>query len=103
MTRIIPLAIKGDKCLIVRSAHNWCDSAVAKLKDLVERCSEVTGVPLPTVREISRRLRENDLIQTGVGGRYGGADMKPEHAASRLTALMIVKTSATSMNSTAAT
>jgi hypothetical protein len=74
---------------------------MAKLSDLVLRSSEITGVPLPTVREISRRLRENHLIQTGVGGRYGGADMTPEHAAGLLTALMIVRTSATSMRSVA--
>jgi hypothetical protein len=48
-----------------------------------------------------RRTCANHLIQTGVGGRYGGADMTPEHAAGLLTALMIVRTPATSMRSVA--
>lgn len=67
---------------------------MAKLSDLVLRASEVTGVPEATVREISRHLREDGLIRTGQGGRYGGADMKPQDAAALLTALMIERTSA---------
>jgi hypothetical protein len=71
---------------------------MAKLSDLILRTSEVTGVPEATVREISRRLREGRLISTGKGGRYGGADMKPQDAAALLTALMIVTTSALPLN-----
>jgi hypothetical protein len=70
---------------------------MAKLSDLVLRTSEVTGVPVATVREISRRLREGGLIGTGKGGRYGGADMTPSDAASLLTALLIVRASSVSM------
>jgi hypothetical protein len=71
---------------------------MAKLSDLVLRCSEVTGVSLPTVREISRRLREAGLISTGKRGRYGGTDMAPGDAASLLTALLIVRASVASLN-----
>jgi hypothetical protein len=69
---------------------------MAKLRDLVSRISDVTGVAVATVREISRRLREADLIHTGEGGRYGGADMMPSDAASLLTALLIVRASSVS-------
>jgi hypothetical protein len=71
---------------------------MSKLSDLVSRSSEVTGVPVATVREISRRLREAGLIRTGTGGRYGGADMTPGDASSLLTALMLVSTSAGSLS-----
>lgn len=64
---------------------------MAKLSDLVLRTSEVTGIPGATVREISRRLREGRLIRTGKGGRYGGADMTPNDAATLLTALLVLK------------
>jgi DNA-binding IscR family transcriptional regulator len=74
---------------------------MAKLSDLVSRSAEITGVPRPTVQEVSRRLREANLIQTGKGGRYGGAAMTPQDAASLLTALMIVRTSAPSMRTVA--
>jgi len=74
---------------------------MAKLSDLVLRSSEVTGAPVPTVREISRRLREARLISTGKRGRYGGTDMAPEDAASLLTALLIVRASAASINNIA--
>jgi hypothetical protein len=74
---------------------------MAKLSDLVSRSAEVTGIPRPTVQEVSRRLREGKLIQTGTGGRYGGANMTSQDAARLLTALMIVRTSATSMRSVA--
>jgi hypothetical protein len=57
---------------------------MAKLSDLVLRSSEITGVPLPTVREISRRLRENHLIQTGVGGRYGGLTVERPASCSKV-------------------
>jgi len=70
---------------------------MTKLSDLVLRTSDVTGVPLATVREISRRLREGGLIRTGKGGRYGGADMTPHDAARLLTALLIVRVSASSL------
>ena len=70
---------------------------MAKLSDLILRSSEVTGVPLATVREVSRRLREARLIRTGKGGRYGGADMTPDDATSLLTGLLIVRTSATTL------
>jgi hypothetical protein len=70
---------------------------MAKLSHLVLRTSEVTGISLPTVREVSRRLRESGLIRTGKGGRYGGADMTPNDAARLLTALLIVRGSAGSM------
>jgi hypothetical protein len=66
---------------------------MAKLSDLVLRISEVTGVPVATVREVSRRLREANLIQTGKGGRYGGAEMTPGDAATLLTGLLIVRAS----------
>jgi hypothetical protein len=68
-----------------------------KLSDLVSRSSEVTGVHIATVREISRRLREAELIRTGMGGRYGGADMMPRDAANLLTALLIVRASSVSL------
>jgi hypothetical protein len=67
---------------------------MAKLSKLVLRTSQVTGIPEATVREISRRLREArrlNLIGTGKGGRYGGADMTPNDAASLLTALLILR------------
>jgi hypothetical protein len=71
---------------------------MAKLSDLILRTSEVTGIPVATVREVSRRLREADLIQTGRGGRYGGADMTPRDAASLLTALLIARASSVSLS-----
>jgi hypothetical protein len=71
---------------------------MAKLSHLVSRCSEITGVPDPTVREISRRLREAGLISTGKRGRYGGTDMAPADAACLLTALLIVRASVASLN-----
>jgi hypothetical protein len=69
---------------------------MAKLSDLILRTSEVTGIAEATVREVSRRLREGGLIQTGKGGRYGGASMTPKDAASLLTGLLIVKASSPS-------
>jgi hypothetical protein len=78
---------------MMRDAHNRIASCMAKLSELVVRTSEVTGIPEATVREVSRRLREEGLIHTGKGGRYGGADMTPKDAASLLTGLMIVKVS----------
>jgi hypothetical protein len=71
---------------------------MTKLSDLVLCTAEVTGVPVATVREISRRLREAGLIQTGKGGRYGGADMTSVDAASLLTALLIVRASSVSLS-----
>src|SRR4029077_11225564 len=71
---------------------------MAKLSELVLRTAEVTGIPEATVREVSRRLREGGLIQTGKGGRYGGAGMTPKDAASLLTGLLIVKASSTPFN-----
>src|SRR6266849_2432707 len=64
---------------------------MAKLSDLILCTSEITGIPQATVREVSRRLREGHLIQTGKGGRYGGADMMPRDAVILLTALLIVR------------
>jgi hypothetical protein len=64
---------------------------MAKLSDLVLLTSQITGLPEATVREVSRRLREAGLIQTGKGGRYGGADMMPKDAVSLLTGLSIVR------------
>jgi hypothetical protein len=72
---------------------------MAKLSDLVLQTSKVTGIPVGTVREISRRLREADLIQTGKGGRYGGAEMTSDDAASLLTALLIVRSSSVALSS----
>jgi hypothetical protein len=66
---------------------------MAKLSDLIPCTSEITGIPEATVREVSRRLREGRLIQTGKGGRYGGADMMPKDAVSLLTGLLIVRVS----------
>jgi hypothetical protein len=66
---------------------------MAKLSDLVSCCADISGVPEPTVREISRRLREAKLIGTGKGGRYGGADMTANDAASLLAGLLIASTS----------
>jgi hypothetical protein len=66
---------------------------MAKLSDLVRCTSDVTGTAEPTVREISRRLREGGLIHTGRGGRYGGAHMTRRDAASLLTGLLIAKSS----------
>jgi hypothetical protein len=71
---------------------------MAKLSDLIFRTSDVTGVPFATVQEVSRRLREGGLIQTGKGGRHGGADMTPHDAASLLTALLIVRASSISLS-----
>jgi hypothetical protein len=71
---------------------------MAKLSDLITRSSEVTGVPIPTVREISRRLREARLISTGKRGRYGGTDMAPGDAASLLTGLLIARASTASLD-----
>src|SRR5271170_3484731 len=71
---------------------------MAKLSDLILCTSEVTGIPEGTVREISRRLREDGLIGTGKGGRYGGAEMTPNDAASLLTALLIVRASSISLS-----
>jgi hypothetical protein len=70
---------------------------MAKLSELVACCSEATGVPMPEIRELSRRLREAGLIRTGKGGRYGGADMMPEDAASLLTAVLIARASSLSL------
>jgi hypothetical protein len=70
---------------------------MAKLSDLVLQTSEVTGIPVPAVREMSRRLREGGLIGTGKGGRYGGAEMTPSDAASLLTALLIMRASSVSL------
>ena len=71
---------------------------MAKLSDLVSCISKVTGVPLATVQEAGRRLREGKLIQTGTGGRYGGADMAAEDAASLLTAILILRASSASLS-----
>jgi hypothetical protein len=71
---------------------------MAKLSDLVRGTSEITGVPVATVREVSRRLREGGLIRTGKAGRYGGAEMTRADAARLLTALMIAKASRISLN-----
>jgi hypothetical protein len=71
---------------------------MAKLSDLISCTSAVTGVPFPTVQEISRRLREAGLIQTGKGGRYGGIDMTPSDAAPLLTALLIMRASFVSLS-----
>jgi DNA-binding IscR family transcriptional regulator len=85
---------------VVNNAHHsqLTDLAMAKLSDLVSRSSEVTGVPVATVREISRRLREASLISTGKRGRYGGTDMAAGDAASLLTALLIARASAAPLN-----
>jgi hypothetical protein len=71
---------------------------MAKLSDLVSCTSKVTGVSLATVQEAGRRLREGKLIQTGTGGRYGGADMAAEDAASLLTAILILRASSASLS-----
>jgi hypothetical protein len=71
---------------------------MAKLTDLISRVSAVTGVPIATVREAARRLREGNLINTGKRGRYGGAEMTPEDAATLLTALLIVRASCVSLS-----
>ena len=70
---------------------------MAKLSELALRTSEITGVPVPTVREISRRLREAGLIHTGKGGRYGGAEMTATDAARLLIAVMITKASSAAL------
>jgi hypothetical protein len=69
---------------------------MAKLSELIMRTAAVTGTPEATVREISRRLREGGLIQTGKGGRYGGADMTPRDVACLLSGLLIVRASSVS-------
>jgi hypothetical protein len=71
---------------------------MAKLSDLVQCISEATGIPVATVREIGRRLRQAGLIGTGKGGRYGGADMTPKDAASLLTGLLISRVSSVSFS-----
>jgi hypothetical protein len=83
---------------MMRSTHNIAIRGMAKLSDLIQGTSDITGVPVPTVRELSRRLRESGLISTGKGGRYGGAEMTPADAGGLLTALMIAKTSSVSLN-----
>jgi hypothetical protein len=97
--KLIDIRFRG--WLILRTTHNCRFEFMAKLSDLVLRSSEVTGVPVATVREISRRLREAELISTGKGGRYGGADMTPGDAASLLTSLLVVRASAVSLNNIA--
>jgi hypothetical protein len=71
---------------------------MAKLTELVSCVADTTGVPEATVREISRRLREASLINTGKVGRYGGADMTPTDAASLLTGMLVVSTSSVAIN-----
>jgi hypothetical protein len=71
---------------------------MAKLSDLVLMSSRVTGIPVGTVREVSRRLREAGLIRSGKGGRYGGAEMMPRDAAALITGLLIVRASGASIN-----
>lgn len=61
---------------------------MAKLSELAELTAKVTGLDIRSVRETARRLREAGLIQTGTGGRYGGADMTARDAAALLTALL---------------
>ena len=60
---------------------------MAKLRGLVSRTADVTGIPFPTVLEISRRLREGNLIQTSTSGRHGGNDMTTSDAVNLLTGL----------------
>lgn len=71
---------------------------MAKLSDLVSCLARVTGVPEGTVREISRRLRECELITTGKVGRYGGADMTASDAASLLAGLLVASSTAVSIS-----
>src|SRR5712671_6569082 len=68
---------------------------MAKLSALISKVAEVTGLPRPTVQEVSRRLREDGLIKTGAHGRFGGADMSPADAGSLLTAILVVNASPT--------
>jgi hypothetical protein len=75
---------------------------MAKLSHLVLAASDVTGVPAPTVREISRRLREAELIQTGKRGRRGGADMTAVDAATLMTALLAVRASSVPLSNVVA-
>jgi hypothetical protein len=70
---------------------------MAKLTNLISCCAETTGVPEPTIREISRWLRNAKLIGTGTGGRYGGADMTARDAASLLTGLLIASAESASI------
>src|SRR5690242_721425 len=75
---------------------------MAKLSDLVVQTSQVTGIGEATVRELARRLREAELIGTGKGGRYGGADMSSRDAARLLTGLLIVRATSLPLNEIAA-
>jgi hypothetical protein len=70
---------------------------MTKLSGLVQCISEATGIPAPTVQELSRRLREGGLIRTGKGGRYGGIEMTSNDAARLLTALLIASASGMSL------
>ncbi|MDF2997570.1 MAG: hypothetical protein K0R27_3207 [Xanthobacteraceae bacterium] len=58
-----------------------------KLSDL-NRALGKTGLDPKSIRETTRRLREARLIKTGVGGRYGGADMDARDAAVAVIALV---------------
>jgi len=71
---------------------------MAKLSDLISCTSAIMGVPFPTVQEVSRRLREAGMIQTGKGGRYGGIGMTPSDATSLLTTLLIMRASFASLS-----
>src|SRR6476660_7040151 len=76
---------------------NGVDPHMAKLSDLISCTSAIMGVPFPTVQEVSRRLREAGIIQTGKGGRYGGIGMTPSDATSLLTTLLIMRASFASL------
>src|SRR5712672_3227819 len=71
---------------------------MAKLTALISCVSEITGMPRPSVQEVSRRLREGGLIGTGSVGRRGGADMTPKEAASLLTAILVVRAASVSLS-----
>ena len=75
--------------------HSEC--AVAKLRDLVAVISDVTNISVTTVKEVARRLRESQLIQTGKGGRYGGAEMQVSDAVSLFAGLLALKASGVSL------
>jgi DNA-binding transcriptional ArsR family regulator len=91
--RIIVLSANLLKATVGELRSLLTELRMAKLSELVSETSEITGVPIATVREIGRRLREAGLIRTGKGGRYGGADMTSSDAASLLTALLLSRAS----------
>jgi len=78
---------------MVRNIHYSGLKPMAKLSDLVAALAESTETPETTVKEVARKLREGQLIRTGKGGRYGGAQMTHDDVAALIVGLMAYRTS----------